>query len=209
MALLGVDFSSGGLTAAQCQAAGISFVCRYVSAPGEAKNLRASEVTDFRGNGIGIVVVYEEHPVTRPLGGYAEGVADARSADAQVTALGLAGCPVYFAVDFDAQVSQYGTLDGYFAGVTSVLGFARVGGYGKHALITHLLDGNLIRYAWASPAWGGTLDPRAHLFQFGGGVTDGVSVDWNHTVSSDTDYGQVGYVPAPKPFDVLGFVLGQ
>lgn len=190
MTLTGVDYSAGPLTAAQVKAAGMAFVCRYVSSPGESKNLRPSEVADYLGNGVGLVVVYEEHPVTRPLGGFAEGVADARSADAQVGALGLPGCPVYFAVDFDAVPSQLPVIDSYIDGVVSVLGFARTGAYGSNRTITHLLDGGRIRYGWAAAAWGGTVDSRAHLYQTGGGIIDGVPVDVDHTVSSDTNYGQ-------------------
>lgn len=180
------------MTAAQAHAAGVAFICRYVSTPGEGKNLRPSEVTDFQTNGIGLVVVYEEHPVTRPLGGYAEGVSDAQSADIQVTALGIPGCPVYFAVDFDVVPNQIGIIDAYFDGVTSVLGKTRVGAYGSHYTITHLFDGGRIRYGWAAVAWGGTLDPRAHLYQYGGDTVAGVSVDLDRTVCSDTDYGQIG-----------------
>lgn len=192
MTLQGVDYSAGPLTAVQARAAGLSFICRYVSSPGEWKNLRRSEVVDFLTNGIGLVVVFEEHPVERPLGGYAEGVADARSADAQVAALGVPGCPIYFAIDFDVVAGQLGIIDAYMDGVSSVVGFARTGAYGSHRTITHLFNGGRIRYGWAAVAWGGALDARAHIYQYGGGAVAGVPVDLNRTVCSDTDYGQVG-----------------
>jgi len=194
--LQGVDYSTGPITAAQAKASGVSFICRYVSSPAEQwKNLKPSEVTDFLSNGVGLVVVFEEHPVGRPLGGYTEGAANARSADAQVEALGIAGCPIYFAIDFDATVNQLATIDAYIDGAASVVGHARIGAYGSHRTITHLFDGGRIRYGWAAVAWGGTLDPRAHLYQYGGGTVAGVNVDWNRTVASDFDYGQVGGIP--------------
>ena len=76
-----------------------------------------------------------------------------------------------------------------------MVGHARIGAYGSHRTITHLFDGGRIRYGWAAVAWGGTLDPRAHLCQYGGGTVAGVNVDWNRTVASDFDYGQVGGIP--------------
>lgn len=205
MTLQGVDHSSGPLTAAQARAAGMSFICRYVSTPGESKNLRTSEVTDLLAGGVGLVVVYEEHPVTRPLGGYTEGAADARSADAQVATLGIAGCPIYFAVDFDVVPNQLGIIDDYMDGAASVVGHDRVGAYGSNRTITHLFDGGRIRYGWAAVAWGGQLDGRAHLYQYSGGTVAGTSVDWNRTVSSDTDYGQVGGSADPG-FDIIRWI---
>lgn len=193
MTLIGVDYSTGPLTAAQCRAHGIAFVCRYVSngATGwnRSKTAKQAEVDDFRANGIGIVIVYEGD-INDALGGYAQGVTNARLADQQVRALGLTGCPIYLAVDFDAVPAQLPLVAAYLDGAASVLGLPRTGGYGSHRTVTHLFNGGHITYGWAADAWGGQLDPRAHLTQRGGGTVDGVSVDWDYTVSSDTDYGQ-------------------
>lgn len=200
------------MSAADARANGLSFVCRYVSQPGQAKNLRRSEVVDFQNNGIGIVVVFE-NGTSSALNGASQGVADAQSADAQVRALGLAGCPIYFAVDFDAQPYQFGVVGGYLAGAASVLGHNRTGVYGGYYVVKYALDGNLVKYAWQAIAWSdGLIDSRAHIFQGSGGNVAGVDVDHDRTISSDVDYGQAGYVPAPpapKPFDVLSFVLGE
>jgi len=40
-----------------------------------------------------------------------------------------AGRPIYFSVDFDAQLSQQAVINDYFDGVASVLGRARTGAY--------------------------------------------------------------------------------
>ena len=207
--ITGVDYSGGGpLTAAQCKSNGISFVCRYVSntstAWNRAKTVRKSEIDDFRTGGVGVVIVFESTPGDA-LGGYAQGAANARLGDAQVTERGIAGCPIYFAVDFDVVPSQYAVVDAYIDGAASVVGPARIGAYGSHRVITHLFDSRRIRYGWAAVAWGGVLDPRAHLFQYGGGTVDGVSVDWNRTVCSDTDYGQAQH---PPPIVLPGSWLG-
>ena len=210
MTLQGVDYSGGGpLTAAQCRGGGISFVCRYVSdratAWNIAKTVRQSEVDDFRAGGIGIVIVFEGNPKDA-LGGYEAGIANARRGDELIRARGIDGCPLYMAIDFDIQPYQYPIADAYLTGGASVVGYDRLGVYGKNAYLTHVLDGGIARYAWATPAWEGVLDPRAHLFQYGGGTVAGVSVDWNRTVSSDADYGQVGGVAVVPGFDLIRWI---
>jgi Domain of unknown function (DUF1906) len=204
MTLNGVDYSySGPMSAAQAKANGLAFVCRYVSSPGQAKNIRQSEVDDFKANGVGIVIVFE-NGTSSALNGYAQGIADATAANSQVSALGLAGTPIYFAVDFDAQPSQYPQLDAYFRGVQANLGLDRVGAYGGYYPIRHFLDNGIIRYAWQAIAWSnGNIDPRAHIFQDSGATVAGVDVDLDRTISSDTNYGQWNPQPPTPPEDTL------
>jgi Domain of unknown function (DUF1906) len=200
MTLQGVDYSQNvPMTATEARANGLSFVCRYVSTPGNDKNIRQSEVDDFRAHGVGIVLVFE-NGTDSALGGHAQGAMDAKSADSQGNSLGLAGIPIYFAVDFDAQPNQYAALDSYFQGVVAVLGMARVGAYGGYYVIKHFLDNKIVHYAWQAIAWSnGNIDPRAHIFQDAGATVAGVDVDLDRTVSSDVDFGQ--WRPAAPPSD--------
>jgi len=131
MALEGIDYSYGPMSAATATANGLSFVARYVSTPGSSKNLTAHEVQDFLGAGVGIVVVFEQG-ASGALGGAAQGAADAKSAAAQACQLGLGACPIYFAVDFDATQAQLPTVADYFRGVAGVLGLPRTGIYGGY-----------------------------------------------------------------------------
>ena len=166
MTLQGVDYSYGPLPAATAKANGLSFVCRYVSSPGNAKNLTTAEVADFSTNGVAIVVVFER-AANNPLGGNAQGVTDAQSGDAQVTALGLAGCPIYFAVDFQATAAQLATIGAYLQGAATVVGLPRVGVYGDYSVVNYALNNNLATYAWQTYAWsGGQLDARCHIYQY-------------------------------------------
>lgn len=201
MTLQGADYSHGPISAAAARANGLSFICRYVSTTGNTKNLTDAEVTDFSANGVSVVVVFEQ-AADNSLGGGAQGIADAQKADAQVTALGLTGCPVYFAVDFQATTAQLATIGDYLQGVSSTIGLKRVGVYGSYSVIKYALDNGLAKYGWQTLAWSsGQLDSRCHIYQYK--VNDtiaGVSVDLDRTESSDTDYGQAGSSgPDPVP----------
>ena len=163
---------------------------------GKRQNLTAAEVADFSQNGIGIVVVFETG-ANNALSGSAQGGTDATSADAQVTTLGLAGCPIYFAVDFDATTAQLATVGAYLQGAASVLGLPRVGVYGSYAVVNYALSNSLATYAWQTYAWSGhQVLASCHIYQYQNEVTvAGLSVDRDHTISSDTNYGQAQVTP--------------
>jgi hypothetical protein len=204
MTLQGVDYSTGPMPGATARANGLSFVCRYVSAPGNSKNLKASEVSDLSANGIGIVVVFENDPLVgtpKPLGGNAQGITDANSADAQVIALGLAQCPVYFAVDFNVTTAQMPTVVAYLQGAASVIGLQRMGVYGPYSVVNNALNNSLATYSWQTLAWsGGQIDPRTNIYQYQEApppiIIAGVNVDRDRTVASDLNFGQALLVPA-------------
>jgi hypothetical protein len=199
MTLEGVDYSAGRLSSLALKDNGLSFVCRYVSTAGNAKNLTAAEVADWSANGIGIVVVFEQG-AQNALGGGARGTRDATTAQSQLDALGLSTAPVYFAVDFDATADQLPTVSDYLTGAAGVIGPERTGVYGSHAVVQYALDEGAARYAWQTYAWSHReLDPRAHLYQYHNDErVAGVAVDRDRTVSSDEDYGQFR-VPSAKP----------
>ncbi len=62
--------------------------------------------------------------------GHQAGLADARHADAVVTALGMPGVPVYFAADWDAGQADQPAISAYLDGAASVIGRRRTGIYG-------------------------------------------------------------------------------
>ena len=109
-----------------------------------------------------------------------------------MTALGLAGSPIYFAVDFPATAAQLATIGTYLQGAATVVGLQRVGVYGNYSVVNYALNNNLATYAWQTYSWsGGQLEARCHIYQYQNGVTvAGVSVDRDRTISSDTYYGQ-------------------
>jgi hypothetical protein len=202
MSIFGVDLATPVTNPGAMKAAGVHFVCRYVSTPGNAKNLTKAEADALKAAGLDIVVVFET-TADRALSGHAGGVADAHSARTQAHACGQpAGRPVYFAVDFDA-AGQTTHVNAYLAGVASVLGKTGTGVYGGLAAVKAALDAKVCTYAWQTYAWsGGVWDKRAQLQQYENGQTlAGHSVDYDRAMT--TDYGQwhllrrlVGYTVA-------------
>jgi peptidoglycan hydrolase-like protein with peptidoglycan-binding domain len=174
----GVDFSWARPGGAAIKAAGKSFVMRYLYPDGQGgKGLDASEVADYRNNGLLIGVVYESS-ATRALAGYAAGVADANTSKAQLAALSMAGTVVYFGVDFNATLGQIPTLNAYLNGAASVLGKNRIGVYGGIGVIEGCV-GVSCDYGWQTYAWSaGRVSDKAHVYQYRNGqILNGGSVD--------------------------------
>ena len=196
--LFGIDHSSHPPAPAALKSEGVCFVCRYLSTPGNPKNITRVEATDLKLAGIYVVLVFETGG-NRALGGHGAGVADAQSARAQAGLVGLAGTPIYFAVDFDAQHAQLPAVLAYLQGAALVLGHDLTGVYGGLAAVMAALDGGACRYAWQTYAWsGGVWDPRAHLHQYANEQTlCGISVDFDR--ANTPDFGQHKGQPPPQP----------
>ena len=191
----GVDYSSGHPGGAALAAAGMGFAARYVSHTA-SKNISLPEATDLAAHGVWTVLVWET-AATRAGAGRAAGIADAHDALTQATAAGMpSGRPLYFAVDWDADP---GTVDAYFQGVASVLGLARTGAYGGYRVVKHLLDSQLVTWAWQTAAWSaGKWDSRAHIRQPATTVhINGVACD--NDTSQTADFGQ--WMPGNSPED--------
>ena len=168
----------------------VKFVCRYLSTPGNPKNLTAQESFSLHALGIGRVVVFETTGKTW-RGGHAAGVEDARLAGGQLAALGLAKAPVYFAVDEDVQLADLPTVLAYIEGCVSVLGWQRVGVYGSYAVVDYVAAHKACRYFWQTYAWShGAWHPAAHLRQYQNGQRyAGLVCDFD--TATTRDFGQV------------------
>jgi hypothetical protein len=172
--LEGVDGVSvpGG---AQLRAAHKHFAGRYLSTPGNPKNLTKAEAVDLHAHGIGIVLFFETDGKGFE-GGRAQGVRDAASAVKQLTALnprlGLRASPVavYFTVDVDPRGHEVKIVD-YVKGAASLLGRDRTGVYGGLAAVDACSKANACRYFCQAYAWsGGVWHPARHLEQYANGV---------------------------------------
>ena len=192
----GIDYAFGRPSIAALKAAGIRFVCRYLS-HSPSKNLTADEARSLSDAGIWIVVVWET-TANRALDGYAGGAADAADAQAQAQACGMpAGRPVYFAVDWDATSGQQAAINAYLDGAASELGRANVGIYGGYGPVKRALDGGHAAWAWQTYAWsGGRWDSRAQLQQYSNDHTfDGVGCDYDRATAGDFGQWRVGVSP--------------
>ena len=195
----GVDYAFGRPTPATLNAAGVRFVCRYLS-HSPAKNLTAAEARALSDAGLWIVAVWET-TAQRALDGRKAGAADAAEALAQAQACGMpAGRPVYFAVDWDASSDQQAAINAYLDGAASVLGRAHVGIYGGYGPVSRALDAGTATWAWQTYAWSESRwDPRAQLQQYSNDhLLGGVGCDYDR--ATKTDYGQwrAGASPATE-----------
>ena len=191
----GIDYAWARPSISKLKAEGYTFAARYLSWDTTGKNLSAGEAHNLRSAGIDVVVVWESS-ATAVLGGYGQGVSDAKEAENQAKADGQpAGRPIYFAIDFDAQPSQQGTINSYFDGVASVIGRARTGVYAGYGPVHRLFNDGKIKYAWQTYAWSyGQWDSRAQVRQVLNDITAGGSgacCDKDQAVAAD--FGQWGY----------------
>ena len=158
MLLEGCDYVAGP-PAAVLRRHGFRFVCRYVSTPGNPKNLGRAEAHELLRAGLGIVVVFET-TARRALAGRTAGRADAVAAERQLRTVGAPRRqPVYFAVDFDTNPLSAGELAlvvDYIRGAAQELGVSRVGVYGGLRTIEACDAAGVCRYLWQTRAWSGT-----------------------------------------------------
>ena len=208
----GLDYASAAPNPAVLKKNSVKFVCRYVSTPGNPKNLTVQEALGLHTLGIGRVIVFETTGKTW-RGGHAQGVIDARAAAAQLTTLGLPKAPVYFAVDEDVQGADLPTVAAYIEGAASEIGWARTGVYGSYAVVAYVAAKKACRYFWQTYAWSGTptnWHGAAHLRQYRNAEKfAGIECDFDSAMTAD--YGQADpSVPvAVRRHALRVWVLGQ
>lgn len=185
MEIKGLDYSAGAPTPAAVLAAGYSFVVRYVSVPGNPKNLTAAEARGMLDAGIDVAVVFERS-ADRTLGGAPVGAEDGAAAREQVKALG--GPPrsaIYAAVDFDAQQADMPKVLAYLDAFAEACAPHPAGVYGGFRVIDQAQG--RVPFLWQAGAWTqGKQHPAAHLRQFAGTITvGGISCDKNIALKPD------------------------
>ena len=198
MMLLGVDYSAGVPSVASLKAAGVAYVCRYISPGTRRKDLTRAEADTMRAAGIGVVTVYED-TVGDARAGRDGGRANAAFARDELARLGAPpGAPCYFAVDYDAR-GELDTALAYIRGAADVLGRARTGVYGSFYVVSACLDTGVCRFGWQTLAWSDRQwDPRAHLQQHLGQTTIG-GVLCDRDYATQPDYGQWDYQEDAMP----------
>src|SRR6266704_5648195 len=135
----GLDYVSGP-PIADMKAAGVTFVCRYLSAVNaltQVKLLTSQEADTLLKADIAIVSNYEWY-AERVLEGYQSGQQDAQIAASQHYACGgPPERPIYLSGGMDVHGPE---VVNYFHGVHSVLPLSRIGAYGSYRVIKYLLD---------------------------------------------------------------------
>lgn len=149
----------------------VDFVARYYRNPASRwPALTASEAQRLSSLGLAIVAVWEGHSRDPRHFSYFSGYQDALIAQEQAKAIGQPpGTAIYFAVDFDAQLSSLAAVDEYFRGIAASLAAGnggnidyKVGVYGSGAVCDTIKRNGLAQYCWLSNsiAWSGSIDYR-------------------------------------------------
>jgi hypothetical protein len=186
---------------AQLKSAGKQFVVRYITVPGpQNKGISQAEFDELHEAGIETLVVYEGAAGDMKKG-HAQGVADAKTAQANLKAIvGLDDhLPVYFGCDWDATPADQTAINAYLDGAASVIGRDRVGIYGGYYPVKRAKDAKKATWFWQTYAWsGGQVLPGIHLYQYKNNVSLGSgTVDYCRALQGN--YGQKGVAPAPAP----------
>lgn len=198
MSRFGLDWAWGHVSSAALRRSGVTFAGRYISTPGNSKNITLSEAKAHTAAGIDTFLVFETTS-GRATAGFAAGQHDARSALSQAAAAGApSGIAIYFAVDFDA---SWQSVASYFKGVASVLGVRRTGAYGGIRVIEGLFNAGLITFGWQTLAWsGGRWSSRAQVHQESIERSFlGLNCDYNHAFAPDFAQWRVGQKPHAAP----------
>lgn len=208
-----IDFSAAFPSASAIKAAGHDGVVCYISPPREswmkAKPLTKAKVTEYKAAGLKIAVVWQYGGVDNPdaMRGAAGGTADAHAAQKQLAAIGLAGHPVYFAVDFDITLSQWNsTAVRYFKAAGAVLGKQRVGIYGHSRVVHWAMEDDVVAtvapgrvLGWVTKSWssGATGSGYSTLYQGTHNVPgpNGVKIDINTVRHAEWGWRRI---PTPK-----------
>ena len=117
MARFGVDYSTGPPTIQELKDAKVTFVGRYVSKPGAAKNLTLAEAERLSEAGIDIAIFFQ---IGRGfmISNRDRGRRDARSGLAQAHECGMPeGRPIYFAPDIDPNPLSAALTSGSLSGL--------------------------------------------------------------------------------------------
>lgn len=163
---LAIDYAWQHPDPAAIKADGYDVVMRYLSHD-SSKDLTAAEAVALHSAGLSIGLVWET-TARRAADGFNAGVADAREANARADELGFPkGCPLFYAVDYDAEPS---VASAYFNGIATVAG-RPIGVYGSYRVVEQMLSEHAL-YGWQATAWSYDVEQhrvmvshKAHLFQ--------------------------------------------
>lgn len=190
-----IDFSYARPSINSIKSHGYVGVARYLSSS-SSKRIGLAELQRYLDAGLSIILVWEDS-AKAPLGGAVRGLSDARKANDQADALGWPkDRPIYYAVDFDVQLSQRDSVLNYLRAAASVTS-RPVGVYGGYNMIGWAAQSGY-RYLWQTAAWsGGRTHSQAMVYQYAGmgPISD---TDVNRILVSK-DWGQVPFTPAPVP----------
>jgi hypothetical protein len=179
---------------------GYSFVCRYlVPATMAWKRLTRTEAEIVTEAGLLILSIFESS-ANRAALGKAAGLTDGAAAFQEAVAIGQPeGSTIYFAVDYDAQPSDYDAIEAYLKAAASKITGYRIGVYGSYA-VCEAMSKRGFAFCWQTYAWSkGKKYVKANVYQYKNGVTlFGITCDLNESYGSEGFWNLMSFEDALK-----------
>lgn len=166
---------------------GYEFVGRYFcpDTPDNWKRLNKPEAEAISAAGLRLLCVWETS-AARAGEGMAAGAVDGARAYNQALELGMPTTGIiYFAVDYDAQPAEFGTVAAYLKAARQQVGEYKIGVYGSYKVIEamHQRFGDSMAY-WQCVAWSyGKISAHHNVYQAEWNVR---VPEANHTVDINT-----------------------
>lgn len=163
MAVEGVDYSWDRPDLDDLYAAGKRFIVRYLSDE-PSKNLTRAEADAAAKAGLWLAVVWEASDGQE----LPDAAWSATESVTQAKALAVpAGRPIYFAVDWDAQPSEYDEIESFLRAYGSKLAPYVAGVYGGEKVCREMRNRGAVKWFWQTYAWSSALlSPEPHLHQY-------------------------------------------
>lgn len=167
--------------AAGLKSEGVEYVGRYL---GDSwKSMSKTEADAILDSGLQLVSIWETNPTNAAYFTKVRGILDAQEASCYAKALvQTEGSAIYFAVDYDAQPADMGSILTYFAGVREAIDQSfKVGVYGSYAVLTMLYDHKAVDFYWQTTSWSrGHVTDFHHILQYQHNLPlAGIQVDYN------------------------------
>ncbi|MEH7094931.1 LysM peptidoglycan-binding domain-containing protein [Neobacillus vireti] len=171
--------------AAGLKSEGVQYVGRYL---GDSwKSMDKTEADAILNSGLQLVSIWETNPTNAAYFTRARGILDAQEASRYAKALVQPeGSAIYFAVDYDAQPADMGSILSYFAGVRNAIDQNfKVGVYGSYSVLTMLYDHMAVDFYWQTTSWSrGHVADFHHILQYQHNLPlAGIQVDYNDFVN--------------------------
>lgn len=175
-------------TARTLAQAGYSFAGRYLVPTAYAwKRLTRTEAEVITAAGMKIISVFET-AVNRPQGGASAGRADGSAAFKQARLVGQPeGSAIYFAVDYDAQPSDYDRIEAYLRAAAVQIPGYRIGVYGSYAVIEEMAARGACDHFWQTLGWSRRKrSDRNNIYQYEIDTkVSGIAVDLNDSYGGE------------------------
>jgi Domain of unknown function (DUF1906) len=145
------------------------------------KRLTRVEAEAITAAGMNLVSVFQRG-TNDAKGGAANGTRDGKAASQEAKLIGQpSGTAIYFAVDYDAQPTDYNAIEAYLRAAAKEVPGYEVGVYGSYAVVEEMAKRGACSHFWQTYAWSkGKLSKVANLYQYKNGQQlAGHTVDFN------------------------------